>query len=250
MSDSSPPTQRIAKWIAHSGYCSRRDAEKLIAEGRVAVDGKTIDTPATKLASPDAITIDGEKLPQQENISLWLLHKPKGVITTHKDPQNRPTVFSLLPDSLPRVISIGRLDFNTEGLLLLTNNGELARHLELPSTGWIRKYRVRVFGRTDERKLKQLEQGVTIEGVHYAPAKISFPKQQKEKGHNIWVDVAVTEGKNREVRKLLEYAGLTVNRLIRTAYGPFQLLDLKPGEYQQVPQKQLKNFLGNWQKKS
>lgn len=249
MSDLSSQEQRIGKWIAHSGFCSRRDAEKLIAEGRVAVDGKKIDTPAIKLADPTGITIDGKALPEAEKTSMWMLYKPKGVITTHKDPQNRPTVFSLLPDNMPRVISIGRLDFNTEGLLLLTNDGELARHLELPSTGWIRKYRVRAFGKLDERKLKQVEQGVTIEGIQYAPAKIALQKQ-KEKGHNIWMDVAVTEGKNREVRKLLEYMGLTVNRLIRTAYGPFQLLDMKPGEYQQVPQKHLKNFLGNWQKKA
>ena len=208
MSDTPSSSQRIAKWIAHSGLCSRRDAEKLIEAGRVTVDGERIDTPAIKLESPDAIQVDGESLPNQDKARMWLLHKPKGVITTHKDPQNRPTVFSLLPSKLPRVISIGRLDFNTEGLLMLTNNGQLARHLELPSTGWIRKYRVRGFGHIDQKRLKQVEKGATVDGIRYAPATIEISKNQKENGHNMWLNVSVTEGKNREVRKLLEFDAL------------------------------------------
>lgn len=242
-------TQRIAKWIAHSGLCSRRDAEKLIEAKRVTVAGELVETPAFKLSDPSTIQVDGEALPALDKPRMWLLHKPKGVITTHKDPQNRPTVFDLLPDTLPRVISIGRLDFNTEGLLLLTNNGELARHLELPSTGWIRKYRVRGFGRLNQKHLAEIEKGATVEGICYAPATIEMSKQQKDKGQNLWLNVSITEGKNREVRKLLEYAGLKVNRLIRTAFGPFNLADLEPGEFQEVPKKHLDNFLGNWQKK-
>jgi 23S rRNA pseudouridine2605 synthase len=188
-------------------------------------------------------------LPDIERVRVWVLHKPKGVITTHKDPQNRPTLFSLLPKDMPRVISIGRLDFNTEGLIILTNNGELARHLELPATGWIRKYRVRAYGQPNPRRLREIEQGVTIEGITYAPAKIVMETSKKETGNNIWLEVSVKEGKNREVRKLLEHTGVTVNRLIRTAYGPFSLHDLQAGEYQEVPKRILDNFLGNWQKK-
>ncbi len=229
--------ERIAKLIARSGICSRRDAEKLIEEGRVKVDGKIIKSPALNVTSQNKILVDNIPLPEKSKTRLWMLNKPRGTITTTSDPQKRKTIFSLLPKDMPRVISIGRLDFNTEGLLLLTNNGELARHLELPSTGWTRVYRVRAHGVINKEKIAKVEKGVSIEGTKYAPATIEIEKSEKT---NIWLKISIKEGKNREVRKLLEYAGLTVNRLIRVAYGPFQLGNSDAGMIREVPYKVIK----------
>lgn len=238
--------QRLAKVIARGGICSRRDAEALILQGRVQVNGETISSPAFNVTANDTVMVDDQVISQKGETQLWLYHKPKGLVTTHKDPQGRPTVFSLLPASLPRVISVGRLDLNTEGLLLLTNDGELASHLENPRTGWIRRYRVRVFGRMDarvQRKLAELENGIIIDGVTYDSIQVELESQT---GHNSWLKVALKEGKNREIRRVMEACDLTVNRLIRVAYGPFQLGSLPLGTVKQVTGKMLKEQLGNW----
>lgn len=232
---------RVAKLIARAGICSRREAERLIAQGRVAVDGETLDTPAVTVDDPRRITVDGERLPANEPPRLWRYHKPVGIVTTHSDPQGRPTLFDQLSDELPRVISIGRLDLNSEGLILLTNDGGLARHLELPATGWLRRYRARVLGRVDAKALAALEDGVEIEGVRYGPIKAALDRQV---GANAWVTVALREGKNREVRRVLQHLDLRVSRLIRTAYGPFQIGALKAGEIAEVPQKVLREQIG------
>ena len=233
--------ERIAKVMARAGLCSRREAERWIADGRVAVDGKTLTTPAVTVGVNDAITVDGEPLPAAAASRLWRYHKPAGLVTSHSDPQGRPTVFERLPETLPRVISVGRLDLNSEGLLLLTNDGELARRLELPKTGWIRRYRARVHGRVDEMKLKELEQGVTVSGVSYGPIKAVLDKQQRA---NAWLTVSLREGRNREIRKVMEHLGLEVNRLIRVAYGPFQLGNLKRGQTAEITGKVLREQLG------
>lgn len=231
--------ERIAKVIARSGLCSRRDAERMILQGRVKIDGKIIDSPAVNVIDENIILVDEKPLKKADDLAIWLFHKPKGCITTNKDPQGRTTVFDLLPDSMPRVISIGRLDYNTEGLLLLTNSGELARKIELPSTGWVRTYKVRAFGKINNTRLEQLRKGIEIEGIKYAPADIKLQTSQKD---NHWLEVSITEGKNREVRKILEYADLTVNRLIRTSYGIFELGDLALGQLRKVPSKMLDNI--------
>lgn len=228
--------ERIAKVIARSGLCSRRDAERMILQGRVKIDARIIDSPAVNVTDEDVILVDEKPLQKADEVAMWLFHKPKGCITTNKDPQGRTTVFDLLPNDLPRVISIGRLDYNTEGLLLLTNSGGLARKIELPSTGWVRTYKVRAFGRIDNVKLESLRRGVEIDGIKYAPADIKLEKSQKD---NHWLEVSISEGKNREVRKILEYAELTVNRLIRTSYGDFELGDLPVGQVRKVPNKML-----------
>ncbi len=233
--------ERIAKAIARAGLCSRRDAERLIADGRVRLNGKVLKSPAVNVKPSDAIEVDGKPLPQKEESRLWRYHKPAGLVTSHKDPEGRRTVFEALAAQLPRVISIGRLDINTEGLLLLTNDGELARLLELPATGWVRRYRVRAYGRPDPSALDKLKGGVTIEGVHYGPIEAQIDKMQ---GDNTWLIVAIREGKNREVKKICEHLGLTVNRLIRTAFGPFQLGDLERGGIAEVPAKVLAEQLG------
>ena len=233
---------RIAKIIARSGVCSRREAEDLILQQRVTVNGETITTPAYNVESFDVILIDGEKLPTLEPTRLWLYYKPVGLLTTHKDEHNRATVFDNLPAGLPRVISVGRLDVNSEGLLLLTNNGELARKLELPENGWSRRYKVRVHGRLNEKKLAELSEGVCIDGVQYGSIKVEIKSRN---GSNSWLLVTLHEGKNREVRKLMKYAGLEVARLIRISYGPFQLGRLKKGAVSEVPQKVIKEQLGN-----
>lgn len=235
-------TERIAKFMARSGVCSRREAEELIKQQRVSVNGEIITSPAFNVDGSEKILLDGEKLPQIEQTRLWLYHKPVGLLTTHKDTDNRPTVFENLPAGMPRVISVGRLDLNSEGLLLLTNSGELSRRLELPSNGWSRRYKVRVHGFADKRKLAELVKGAVVDGVQYGPVKVEIESQN---GTNTWLSITLNEGKNREIRKLMKSVGLEVARLIRLSYGPFQLGSLKKGEVKEVPQKVLKEQLGN-----
>ncbi len=234
--------ERLAKFMARSGVCSRRDAEELIKQKRVMVNGEIIDTPAFKVEGSEKILLDGEKLPEIEQTRLWLYHKPAGLLTTHKDTEARATVFDHLPAGLPRVISVGRLDLNSEGLLLLTNNGELSRKLELPENGWSRRYKVRVHGFVNKNKLADLAKGATVDGINYGPVKAELESQN---GTNSWLIVTLNEGKNREVRKLMKSIGLEVARLIRLSYGPFQLGNLKKGEVREVPQKVLKEQLGS-----
>jgi len=236
--------------MARAGLCSRRDAEAWILEGRVKVDGKVLETPAFCVTPRNRIVVDGTPLPQAEPPRLWLYHKPKGLVTTHKDEMGRQTIFQALPQDLPRVISVGRLDLNSEGLILLTNDGELARHLELPATGWIRRYRVRLHGHVDGESLKKLEKGLTIDGIHYGSIGATLDRQQ---GDNAWLTVSLQEGKNRELRKVFEFLGWPVTRLIRVSYGPFQLGTLPIGEVKSVPSRILKEqigpFLSNSKKK-
>jgi 23S rRNA pseudouridine2605 synthase len=232
---------RIAKAMAKAGLCSRRDAEAWIAEGRVTLNGKRLDTPAVVVSPGDRVLVDGEPLPAHEPPQLWRYHKPRGRVTTHRDPEGRPTVFEAMPEEMPRVISIGRLDFNTEGLLLLTTDGDLARHLELPSTGWLRRYRVRAHGDVTPEALAKLSGGITIDGISYGPVEASIDSKQ---GGNVWLSVALREGKNREVRNIMANLGLTVNRLIRISYGPFQLQDLAIGQVELVKRKVLVDQLG------
>ncbi|CBS87195.1 pseudouridine synthase [Azospirillum lipoferum] len=226
--------ERIAKRLARAGLCSRRDAERWIAEGRVAVNSRVLDSPACVVRPGDIVQVDGKVIPEPEPARLWRYHKPSGLVTTARDEKGRETVFDRLPADLPRVVSIGRLDLTTEGLLLLTNDGELARFLELPATGWTRRYRVRVFGEVDERQLAALEKGPTIEGVKYGPIEAVLDRIQ---GRNAWLTVSLKEGKNREIRKVMESLGLQVNRLIRVAYGPFQLGKLEEGAVEEVPKR-------------
>ncbi|MBN9467537.1 MAG: pseudouridine synthase [Bosea sp.] len=233
--------ERIAKVMARAGVASRRDCEAIIAEGRVTVNGEVIDSPALDIGPADVVLIDGEPLPARERTRVWLYHKPRGLVTTNHDPEGRPTVFDALPEDLPRVLSIGRLDINTEGLLLLTNDGGLARMLELPETGWLRRYRVRAFGHVTQERLDTLKDGVTIDGVNYGPVNARF---EREQGANTWLIVDLREGKNREVKNLLEHIGLQVNRLIRISFGPFQLGDLPEGEADEIRSKVLKDQLG------
>lgn len=234
--------ERLAKFMARSGVCSRRDAEKLIEQKRVTVNGEIIDTPAFNVEGTEKILLDGEKLPEIEQTRLWLYHKPAGLLTTHKDTEARATVFDHLPAGLPRVISVGRLDLNSEGLLLLTNNGELSRKLELPENGWSRRYKVRVHGVVNMKKLSELADGTVIDGINYGPVKAELESQN---GTNSWLIVTLNEGKNREIRKLMKSIGLEVARLIRLSYGPFQLGSLKKGEVREIPQKVLKEQLGS-----
>jgi 23S rRNA pseudouridine2605 synthase len=233
--------ERIAKVIARAGLCSRRDAEKLIAQGRVKVNGMTIATPAVKIKSGDKVEIDGQLLPPTQHTRLWRYHKPPGLIVSHRDPQGRPTIFAALPKSLPRVLSIGRLDYNSEGLLLLTNDGALERRLELPATAWTRRYRVRVYGDVNERALAKLKQGIVVDGVRYAPIEAEMERRQ---GDNAWLSLALKEGKNREIRRICEHLSLQVNRLIRVSFGPFQLGALERGKVEEVPERVLREQLG------
>ncbi|MDP2084572.1 MAG: pseudouridine synthase, partial [Gemmobacter sp.] len=227
--------------MARAGVSSRRDAERMIAEGRVTVNGKVIDSPALDVTPKDRITVDGAPLAPPEPPRVWLYHKPEGLVTTARDEQGRATVFDHLPEDLPRVMTIGRLDLNSEGLLLLTNDGELKRRLELPSTGWLRKYRVRVNGRPEDSAFAPLRSGMVVDGETFQPMAVSLDRQQ---GANAWLTVGLREGRNREVRRAMEAVGLTVNRLIRVSYGPFQLGDLKPGEVAEVRPRMLKDQLG------
>lgn len=236
-----PRGERIAKWLARAGVASRRDAERLIAEGRVRLDGHTVETPATFVGPGARVLVDGRPVAAPERTRLFRYHKPAGLVTTHRDPEGRPTVFERLPPGLPRVVSVGRLDLNSEGLLLLTNDGELARRLELPSNGWLRRYRVRVHGHVDERGLAALARGVTVDGVAYGPIEAGVDARV---GANTWLTVSLREGKNREVRRVMQHLGLQVTRLIRTAYGPFQLGALPRGAVEEVNAKVLREQLG------
>ena len=234
--------ERLAKFMARSGVCSRRDAEEMIKQKRLTVNGNIVETPAFNVKGDEDILLDGEKLPTVERTRLWLYHKPVGLLTTHKDEAGRATVFDNLPQGLPRVISVGRLDLNSEGLLLLTNNGALARQLELPQNAWSRRYKVRVHGRVDTKKLAALAQGVTVDGVQYGRVQAELESQN---GSNSWLLVTLNEGKNREIRKLMKFIGLEVARLIRLSYGPFQLGSLQKGEVKEVAQKVLREQLGS-----
>ena len=233
--------ERIAKVIARAGLASRRDAETWIAAGRVAVNGKTLTSPALNVTAHDRIVVDGNPLPQRERTRLFRYHKPPGLLTTNRDDRGRPTIFGALPRSLPRLVSIGRLDLTSEGLLLLTNDGGLARVLELPETGWLRRYRVRAHGRVDPAALERLKNGVTVDGVSYGPIEAALDREQ---GANVWITMGLREGKNREVRNVLRHLGLSVNRLIRVSYGPFQLGDLERAAIEEVSTRTLKEQLG------
>ena len=231
--------ERVAKVIARAGLCSRREAEAWIAAGRVAVDGKLLDTPAFTVTDANAIAVDGKPIPATEPTRLWRYFKPIGLVTTNRDPQGRPTVFENLPNDMPRVVSVGRLDLKSEGLLLLTNDGELARRLELPSTGWVRRYRVN--GKVDPQKLEALEKGIEVEGVRYGPIRARLDRQLPS---NAWLTVSLTEGRNREVRRVCEHLGWRVMRLIRVSFGPFQLGQLKDGEAEEVKGRVLADQIG------
>jgi 23S rRNA pseudouridine2605 synthase len=234
-------SERIAKRLARAGLCSRREAERWIAAGRVKVDGTLLESAARDVDAGSRIEVDGKPLPAAEAMRLWRYHKPAGLVTTHRDESGRPTVFDHLPPGLPRVISVGRLDLNSEGLLLLTNDGEVARELELPSRGWLRRYRVRVHGAVTADHLAALAQGVRIDGVDYGPIAATLDRVQ---GANAWLTVSLHEGKNREIRRALARLGLEVTRLIRIAYGPFQLGDLPRGGVAEVPRGVLRAELG------
>ncbi|GJD52443.1 hypothetical protein OPKNFCMD_5208 [Methylobacterium crusticola] len=236
-----PEAERIAKAIARAGLASRRDAEAMILDGRVTLNGVRLDSPAMNVGPEDRITVDGEPLPARERTRLWIFHKPRGVVTTARDPEGRQTVFDVLPDDLPRVVAIGRLDINTEGLLLLTNDGGLAKVIAHPETGWLRRYRVRAFGDVDQAALDRLRGGVTIDGMEYGPIEASVDRAQ---GDNVWLTLGLREGKNREVKRILEHLGLSVNRLIRLSFGPFQLGDLEVGLVDEIRTRVLKDQLG------
>jgi len=235
------PSERIAKRIARAGLCSRREAERWIADGRVKVDGTVLTTPAFTVTAASRVEVDGKLLPAAQETRLWRYHKPPGLVTTHKDEQGRDTVFNQLPAELGRVVSVGRLDLNSEGLLLLTNDGGLARELELPSNDWVRTYRVRVFGFVDDEKLALLKEGITYEGVKYGPIQARI---EKKTGRNAWLIVSLSEGKNREIRRVMDFLELQVNRLIRTQYGPFRLDDMERGDVQPIPRRQMIDQLG------
>ncbi|MEJ0061790.1 MAG: pseudouridine synthase [Alphaproteobacteria bacterium] len=236
--------ERIAKYLARAGICSRRDAEKMILEGRVKVDGNILASPAFNVTEASAVLVDGKSVAAREPARLWRYHKPAGLVTTARDPQGRPTVFENLPKNLPRVVSVGRLDLTTEGLLLLTNDGALARHLELPKHGWMRHYRVRVHGTVNEARLKKLEGGLVLEGVRYGPIKATLEKAQG--ASNAWLEVGIREGKNREIRKVMEHMRLTVTRLIRVSFGPFPLAKLAPGAVEEVPPRMMREQLADF----
>jgi 23S rRNA pseudouridine2605 synthase len=241
MNDKPPPGERIAKVLARRGVASRRAAETMIAEGRVSVNGKVITSPALNVTDKDRISVDGKSLAEAAPTRLWLYHKPQGLVTSEKDELGRPTVFGALPEDLGRVMSVGRLDLNSEGLLLLTNDGDLKRKLELPSTGWLRKYRVRVNGFPDATTLEPLRKGITVDGERFLPMEAVIDRQQ---GANAWLTIGIREGRNREIRRAMEAVNLSVNRLIRISYGPFRLGELKAGEVEEVRRKVMREQLG------
>jgi 23S rRNA pseudouridine2605 synthase len=233
--------ERIAKRLARAGLCSRRDAERWIAAGRVKVDGKLLETPAFTVTNKNQIEVDGKPLPGADRARLWRYHKPPGELVTARDPEGRRTIFDSLPAGMPRVVTVGRLDFMSEGLLLLTNDGGLARRLELPANGWIRRYRARVHGTVDEARLAALANGITIEGVRYGAIQAKLDRQQRS---NAWLEMALAEGKNREVRRVLAHLDLPVVRLIRIAFGPFHLGELERSHVDEIPAQALDNLLG------
>lgn len=241
MTGDTPKGDRIAKVLARAGIASRRGAEGIIEAGRVTVNGAKITSPALNVTQNDQITVDGNPLAAPERPRLWRYHKPLGLVTTERDEKGRETIFDKLPNDLPRVLNVGRLDINSEGLLLLTNDGEIKRRLELPATGWLRRYRVRVNGRPEDKLFEPLRKGTTVGGEAFQPMEVTLDRQQ---GANAWLTVALREGKNREIRRAMEEIGLKVNRLIRVSYGPFQLGDLKPGTVEEVKSKVLRDQLG------
>ncbi|MEM1276806.1 MAG: pseudouridine synthase [Pseudomonadota bacterium] len=241
MTKSLSTPERIAKRIARAGLASRREAERMIEAGRVKVNGKLITSPALNVTTQDRILVDGKPLAEAETARLWRYHKPAGLVTTDRDEKGRATIYDRLPEDLPRVMSVGRLDLTSEGLLLLTNDGALKRKLELPATGWMRKYRVRVHGSPTESTLAPLSRGITIEGERFQPMSVTLDRQQ---GANAWLTLGLREGRNREIRRAMEALGLTVNRLIRVSYGPFQLGDLKQGEVVEIKQKVIRDQIG------
>jgi len=246
-SGAEPPGQgeRIAKVLARAGVASRRDVERMIAAGRISVNGALLTTPAIKIGPSDVVTLDGQVVGRAEPTRLFLHHKRPGLVTTHRDPKGRPTLFDALPPGLPRLISVGRLDLNSEGLILLTNDGGLARALELPASGLVRRYRARARGRADQARLDRLKDGLTVEGVRYGPIEARL-EESRPGAANVWIALSLAEGKNREVRKVLEALGLSVNRLIRTAYGPFELGDLAPGAVEEVDPRLVRDRLGRF----
>ncbi|WP_300068214.1 pseudouridine synthase [uncultured Ruegeria sp.] len=241
MSNTPPPGDRIAKVLARAGVASRREAERMIEAGRVTVNGKVIDSPALNVTAKDKITVDGKPVSEPEPSRLWLYHKPSGLVTTTRDEKGRATIFDKLPEDMPRVMSVGRLDLNSEGLLLLTNDGGIKRKLELPATGWLRKYRVRVNGRPKDEDFAPLRKGLVIEGERFQPMTVTLDRQQ---GANAWLTIGLREGKNREIRRAIEDIGFTVNRLLRVSYGPFQLGDLKPGAVEEIRRRVMREQLG------
>jgi len=236
-----PEGDRIAKYLSRAGVASRRDVERMIDDGRVFLNGQRLTTPAIKVTDADEIIVDGKPVGAADAMRMWLYHKPTGLVSTNNDEKGRTTIFDKLPETMPRVMTIGRLDLNSEGLLLLTNDGELKRKLELPSTGWVRKYRIRVNGRPTDAMLEPLRKGVTVDGERFLGMAVAIDRQQ---GANAWLTIGLREGKNREIRRAMEAVGLVVNRLIRISYGPFQLKTLNPGEVEEIKPKVLRDQLG------
>jgi len=239
--DVARPGERIAKVLARAGIASRREVERMIESGRVTVNGKKISSPALNITAADKVTVDSKPVGEPEPPRVWLYHKPLGLVTTERDEKGRKTVFESLPDNMPRVLSVGRLDINSEGLLLLTNDGEMKRKMELPSTGWLRRYRVRIKGRPTDDTLAPLRKGIVIDGERFQPMDVIIDRQQ---GANAWLTVAIREGKNREIRRAMDAVQLDVNRLIRISYGPFQLGNLEPGAVEEVKQRVVRDQLG------
>lgn len=235
-------SQRIAKLLARAGVASRRDVERMIADGRIALNGETLTTPATLLETLAGVTVDGKPVKPPAAARLYRFYKPPSCLTAERDPKGRPTIYDRLPPGLPRVIPVGRLDFMTEGLLLLTNDGELKRQLELPSNGVVRSYRARAFGDVSQAQLEDLSEGVTIEGIRYGTINANL---ERRTGRNCWIEMSLTEGKNREVRRVLAHLGLQVSRLIRTSYGPFTIEGMEPGDVDEIDRHALEHFRAN-----